>query len=155
MDEIPYDQEVIHVSHGMDHVQLILQSGLQRAVVVRVMLRQSVETELVQISPGVVALRHIVPGQLRHAELDLHVAALGDIVCVVDRFGSIGEEFSHLLLGLAVVLAAFIPHAVFIGYLLTGLNTQKDIVRCGVLRKCIMNIIGRNQLDAGLPAHAQ
>ena len=114
IDVVPDDQEVIHIAHLADGVKLILQSLPQSAVVIRIALLHAVVAELVQVSPGVIAFRHLEVRELCDAELDLHIAALRDLMGVVQRLPGIGKQGAHLHLALDEELPARIPHPVLI-----------------------------------------
>ena len=114
IDVVPNDQEVIHIAHLADGVKLILQSLPQSAVVIRIALLHAVVAELVQVSPGVIAFRHLEVRELCDAELDLHIAALRDLMGVVQRLPGIGKQGAHLHLALDEELPARIPHPVLI-----------------------------------------
>ena len=51
IDIIPHDQKIVNETHIFDRVKLIVQTLLQRAVILRVTLLHPVLTELVQITP--------------------------------------------------------------------------------------------------------
>ena len=93
--------------------------------------------------------------ELRHSELDLHVAAVCDALCVFQGFRCIGKETAHLLLALDIKLAAGVPHAVLVGKLFARLHTQEDVMGFRVLCKGIVAVISGDQGNTQLPAHAQ
>ena len=152
-DEIPHDQEVIHISHGPDGVQLIVEPFLQLLRHRIIETLQSLTAELVQIFPCGIAFRHIEPGKFRHAEFNVDLAAVRDLLSIFQRLQRIGEQTAHLLFRFDVVLSAFIAHTVFIADLLARLDTEKDVVGIRIRFVSIVNIIGRHQFDARLLAH--
>ena len=154
LDEIPDNQEIIHVAHIFNDAQLIFQSFLQRAVIVRITLLQAVETNLVQIFPGGITLWHVVLGKLRHAELNLHIAALRNLRRILNGLRRIGKESRHLLRRFHIILAALVAHPVLIRQLLSGLNTEQNIVGLHILRIGVMDIIGSHKRNIQLLAHA-
>ena len=91
IDVIPHDQEIVHVAHLADRVELILQSLPERSVVVRIALLHAVFAQLVEVGPGIIALRHLEVREFGDAEFDLYVAALRDAVGVVQRLLCIGK----------------------------------------------------------------
>ena len=91
--------------------------------------------------------------QLCDAELDLHVAALRDLMGVVQRLPGIRKQGAHLHLALDEELPARIPHPVLIRELLACLNAQQNIVRLRVLGVRIVNIVGGDQRDPQALAH--
>ncbi len=153
IDVIPDDQEIVHVPHLADRVQLVLQSLPEGPVVVRVPLLHAVVAELVQVSPGVIAFRHLEVRELGDAELDLHVAAVRDLVRVVQRLLGIGKQGAHLRLALYEELPAGIAHPVLIGQLLARLNAQQNIVRLHVVGVRVVDVIRRDQRNPQAPAH--
>ena len=72
---------------------------------------------------------------------------------ILNSFGRVWKQRSHLFLRLAVILSALVTHSVLVADLLAGLDAQQDIMRISVLGINIMNIICCDQLDAGLAAH--
>ena len=150
MDEIPDDQEIVHVSHGMDHIQLIIQPFSQSSVVIRIPAGHPLIAQPVQVCPGIIPFRHVEPGQLGNPELDLHIASVGDPVGIVQSLLCIGKQSPHLLLRLAVVLAALVAHAVFICHLFIGLDAQKDVMGRRILCIRIVDVIGGHQIDVQL-----
>ena len=169
IDVIPDDEEIVDIAHLADRVQLIFQPGAQvcsgDAGIIRrgvffventgIAFFHTVPAELVEVGPGVIALRHIEAGELGDAELDLHVAAVRDALCIVDGLLNIGKEASHLLFALDIELASGITHTILIGQLFARLDTQKDIVGFRVLCVCVVAVIGGDQRDAHLAAHFQ
>ena len=139
----------------MDHPQLIVQAGRQAAVVLRIAPRKALPAEMIQVAPGVKALRHIVLGELYHPELDLHIAPLGDFVGVVQGLRGVWKEGAHLLLGLAVILSALVAHPVLIRHLLACLDAEQDIVSLGVLRVGVVDIVGGHKRNPCVLAQAQ
>ena len=154
MNEIPYDQEVIHIPHVVDYAQLVRKAFLQGSIIIWVTLRHAILAQLIQIAPGIVSLRHLVLRQLCHAKLDLNVAALRDLMGVIDGFLGVWKQRPHLFLRLHIVLAALVTHTVLIRHLLAGLDTQQNVVSCRILCQNVMNIVGCHQIHGKLPAHA-
>ena len=155
VDEIPHDQEIIHIPHLPDDAELVVQLLPDRAVIIRVAFCQSVGAELVEIAPRVISLRNVELRQLRHAKLDLHIAPVRDHRRVVDRLLRIGKQFPHLQFALDIVLSSVVAHPVLVGDFFCRLDTEQDVVRLGVLRVSVVDIIRGNQRYAELLAHAQ
>ena len=110
---------------------------------------------MIQIRPGVKALRHLILWQLGDAEFNLHIAALCNFMCIFKGFSGVWEKGLHLLLGFTVILAARIAHPVFIRYFFAGLDAQQDIVSLFILCKGIMDIIGGDQFNPRVPAQPE
>ena len=128
VDKIPHDQEVIYIPHFLNHAKLVVQLFPDRAVIVGIALRQPVGTELVEVTPRVIALRNVELRQFRHAKLDLHIATVGNHRRVVERLLRVWKQLPHLHLALDIVLPAIIAHPVLVGDLLRGLDTEQDIM---------------------------
>ena len=155
IDKIPYNQEVIHIAHLLDDGKLVVQTLLQSAVVVGITFRQAVLTQSVQPGFRGVPFRHLEMRQLRHAELDLHVAPVRNGLSVLHRLPGIGEEPLHLLFAFHIILAAFIAHPVLIRKLLRGLDAQQDIVGLFILRIRVMHVVGDHQRDIQFLTHGK
>ena len=141
VDKIPHDQEIVHISHAFDNAQLVFQTLLQRTVVLRIALFHAVGTQLIQISPGIIALRHIKMRQLRLPELDFHMAPIRDPLCIFHCLPRIRKQSLHLFFAFDEILAALIAHPVFIRKLFAGLYTQKNIVGLCILCISIVHIV--------------
>ena len=155
INKIPYNEEIIHVTHAPDNIQFIIQPLLQRAVILRITFLQTVAAELIQITPGIIPRRHLKMGQLRHAELDVHVTAVGDILGVFHSFPGIREQPFHFFLALYIILAALIPHPVLIRQLFSRLDTQQDIMGFFILPVSVMYVVSGYQRDIQLLAHGK
>ena len=83
------------------------------------------------------------------------MAAVGNALGVVERLLCVGKELSHLLLALDIELSAGIAHAVFVGQLFAGLDTEQDIVGLRVLREGVVAVIRGDQRDPRRAADAQ
>ena len=153
-DEIPHNQEIIHIPHGLNGPQLIVQPLPQLLCHRMIPLLQPFMAELIQILPGSIALGHIIFRQLGNAELDLHMAAVGDLLGVFQSLRGIGKQLLHLLGGFYIVLSALIAHPVFVLKFFPGLDAQQNIVGRRVPGIRIVNVICGRQPDAGLLAHA-
>ncbi len=162
IDEVPHDQEIVHIPHPPDHAQFVVQplpKGLAsvpgRGTGIAVALLHPLVTEPVQVTPGIIPFRHLIVRQFRDPELDLHLAAVRDPLGVLHRLPGIGEQALHLLLALHIILAALIAHPVLIGELLARLQAQKDIVGVRILCIGVVDIIGGHQGNVQFPAHLQ
>ena len=155
-DEIPHDQEVIDIAHLLDNAKLVIESFLQlRGFFRRIAQRKPIEAELIEIFPRRVTLRHIKVRQLCDAELDLHVAAIGNLLRIFQRLQRIRKKLRHLLRRFHIILSALVAHTILVLQLLAGLDAEQNVVRLGVRRQRVMHVVRRHQLNAGLRAHAQ
>ena len=91
--------------------------------------------------------------QLRHAELDLHMTAVGDPLSIFHRFPGIREQSLHFLFALHIILAADITHPILVRQLFRRLDAQEDIVGFFIFRISIMNVVGNYQRNIQLLAH--
>lgn len=122
VDEVRDDQEVARKAHLLDRAALEIETlvvlpALRFALgLVRVELHEAFVEPFLRQLHEVVVERHAVgrrePRQLRLAELERQVAALGDLDRVRERRGQIGEQRGHValraeeLLGREAFLAA-------------------------------------------------
>ena len=154
-DKIPYNQEIIHISHGFNHAQLILQPVRQFLCHLTVPHFQPLPAKPVQVFPGRISFRHIEPGQFCHSKLDIHMASFRYFVGVFQSLGRIGKQLGHLLGRFHIILAPFIAHPVLVRQLFSGLEAEENIVGPGIFRIGIVNVVGGHQLYSKLTAHAQ
>ena len=107
--------------------------------------------EVVEVA-GVVGepLRHREVGQLRLAELDGDVGALGDPQRVVARLGKVAEQVAHLRGRLEVVLLALELEPLRVAEHRPGLHAQQRVVRLVVLAVDVVRVVGGDQRRADL-----
>ena len=147
VDIIPHDQEIVHIAHALDDVQLVGELVLQLLPVFGITLLQAVVAELFQIFQRCVAVRHIIARQLGIAKLDLHMTAVGDLLGIFERLQRIRKQLPHLRLTLDVILSAVIAHPVLICELCRRLDTQQNIVCLRIRRIRVMAVVRRDQLN--------
>ena len=153
VDVVPDDQEVVDVAHLLDDGELIVEALPNRAVVLRIALCKSLVAEVIQIGPGIVPLRHVEVRELGLPEFDRDIAAVRDLLGVVQSLLGIGEELPHLLLALYVELSAGIPHPVLIADLPAGLDAQKAVVGLCILCEGVVAVVRRNEGDPEVLVH--
>ncbi len=95
-NEVPDDQEVVREAHLLDRLQLVLEALLQFRGDLVVTLRETPLTLLDEIVERVAAFWDVELGQQDLAELDLDVAALGDLERPPHRLGVVREVERHL-----------------------------------------------------------
>ena len=78
--KVPYNKEVVHISHLSDNAQL--QPFLQLVHILCVALFQSFIAQLIQVLPGSIGCRHIKFRQLGHAKLDLYITPVCDLLSI-------------------------------------------------------------------------
>ena len=96
MDEIPYNQEIIYVSHILNGGKLVLQTFPKFWGNRIVKSIQAFETELVQVFPGSITIWHVKARQLGNAEFNFHMAALCDLMSILQCFQCIWKKSCHL-----------------------------------------------------------
>ena len=93
LDEVPHDQEVAAVAHALDHAELevgpLHRLGGDR---IAVAVAQPVHDELAQVRRLALAVGRGIAGDQLAIELDLDVAALGDLQRGGDRLGPSANE---------------------------------------------------------------
>ena len=149
IDKIPHNQEVVHISHPANDGKFVVKSLAQRLsgiacghTAVAVAFLQPVIAEFIQISPRVIALRHLISGQLGLPERNLHIAPVGNALGILQSLPRIGKQPLHLLLALHEILAALIAHPVLVRQLLVGLKAQQNIVGIRVPGIGVVDVIG-------------
>ena len=155
LNKIPYDQEIIHISHLLNNRQLIGQLIFQFSGIFRISLCESIPAQFIQIFPRSIAFRHIVFRKLGHTKLNLHITTLCNLIRIFQSFRCIGKQRCHLFRGFNKILTAFITHTVLIRQPLASLQTEQDIMRLHILRIRVVHIIGCHQFNSHLPAHAK
>ena len=103
--------------------------------------------------PGVLVLpgRAGIAGHVGAVALgEGHVAALGDGEGVVAGLGQLGEQLPHLGRRLEVVLAALELEPVGVGHRRAGLHAEQHLVRVGVGRRRIVQVVGGDQRQVQL-----
>ncbi len=128
-DEVPDDEEVGREAHLLDHGQLALQplADLRRDLVA-VAADQPLLALVAQVRGLVVALGD---GEVRDEhllELDVDVAALGDLEGVGDGLRVVAERVQHLLFALEEELLGGEAHAVLLRQPRPGLDAEQHVV---------------------------
>ena len=152
---IPDDQEIIDIAHPLNDAKLVFQP-LLKLLRDRVVARlKPLLAELLKVLLRSFPLRDIELRQLGMAELDLHAAALRNLLRILNRLRRIGKQGGHLLRGLDVELSTRIAHTIFIGDLLSRLDAKQHIVCLRILRARIMTVVRRYKSNPGLSRQAQ
>ena len=125
VDEVTDDQEVAGESHVQDHIDLEVQARHVLGAFFFAQLLVGVQVQQASIEPLVrgmakvsvdrqahaIDFRRRVVGQHGFAQLQLQVAALGDLNRVGQGRRNIGEQLAHLRLRLEILLARELAHA--------------------------------------------
>ena len=153
-DEIPHDEEVRREAHLLHHRQLGLEALPDgRCDLGTVAALQALLALLAQIGGFVVPLGHREVRDEHVVELDVHIAALGDLERCRHGLGMLGEGVQHLPLALEEELLRAEAHPILFGEPGTGLNAEQHVVRGGVGLAQVVDVVGGHQLEARLRSH--
>ena len=146
VDEVIDDEVVIHISHGGNDIQLVLQT-------VDVLLRRIAAVVAVQTLIAHIAEElHVLPAVRRNiqrqnmmTELEVHIAAFCDFYCVVHGLRTIGNGFLHLLARLDIEFFRFEFHVIVFVKSVVGLDADEDFLHFCVLTTDVMGVVGCNK----------
>ena len=149
-DEVPDDQEVGREAHLLDHAQLHLEPlerlGRRR---VAVAAAQTLLREAAQVVGHGLALGRREARDQHLAELDLHLAALGDLQAGGERLRPLGEVARHLVRALEEELVG-VERQLRRRQRALGLHAQQSAVVVEVLAAEVMDVPGGHQRPAQL-----
>ena len=175
VDEVPDDQEVADVTHGLDRLHFVAHAVLQFRVHVGrqrfhvlgrhrrirpaaggIGLRLAVA--VFQAGPAQVfeerllrvAFRHLADRDVVIAEFEVEITLIHDLLRDVAGFRDVREDLAHLLLGLQVKLVVGEAHAVRIRKAGLRADAQQHVVRLGILLIDIVGIVRRDEGDVQL-----
>ena len=133
VDEVPYDEKVVHIAHVGDDGKLIFQplAGLGGRVVpfVRVQGLQPLAAQAAEHFLGGFAVVDGVTGQVQMAEVEGDLTALGDLLAVFNGLGEVGKHGAHFRFALDIELLGVHAHPAFVLQGLAGLDAQKHLLR--------------------------
>ena len=133
VDEVPHDEKVVHIAHVGDDGKLVFQPlaglGIRVGILVRVQGFQPLAAQTAEHFFCGFAGVDGVMGQVQVAEIEGHMAALGDPLTVLDGLGEVGEHGPHFRFALDVELLGVHAHPGFILQGLAGLDAQKHLLR--------------------------
>src|SRR5215207_2887171 len=153
LDKIPDDQEVVGEAHLSYCLQLELKPAehLPALRPPTVTPREAAFALLPQVLVGGIALGLRKVGQARLTKLDPYVFdALDDFDRILQRLGMVGEDPGHLIYGLDVELLARELHPVGVVVEFPGPDTKQHIVHPGIVSRCVVRVVGRDEWNAGL-----
>ena len=133
VDEVPDDQEVVGEAHLADRLQLELQPLAQLGRHLVVAALEPLLAQLDEVLERVAAVRGRELRQQDLAELDLDVAALGDLERAPHRVLVAGEVERHLLRRLEVELVRLEAPAIRVLERVARLDAEQRLVRVGIL----------------------
>ena len=149
VNEIPYNQEVLHVPHGLDYVQFTLQTDSVAVVLlhgrIAVPLPQPFITELPQVPIVGQTLRRNKFRQVIFPKSKFHLASVRDLLGDFQVFRVSREKLLHFLFGLQIEFVVLEFHPVRVVHLRTGLNTHQHILRLRIFFSYIVGIVGGRQ----------
>ena len=150
VDEVPDDEVVVREALGDDDFELALRPlsdlGSDRAV--------PPLQALVRHAAQIVGRRRAVLGDVRRLKVllfDDDVALFHHLDGVGDRLGAPRKGLHHLLVRFEVELICLEAHALGVVDRLARLDAEHDVVHLGVLALGVVDVVGRDDLDAYLP----
>ena len=150
VNKVPDDEKVVHKPHAVDHVKLIpeLRFHLARAGLA-VAPDVPFAAEAREIGKAVCfPLRELIFRQVVVAELEIVMAARGDLLGDVRGLRLFGEECAHLLPAFEIKLGGGKLHRVGIVHGLAGLDAEKGVLISGVFLINIMRVVRHDERDA-------
>ena len=150
---VPHNKEIIHEPHVPDRLQFVGQSVFDLFRDRMIALLDTLMAQLVQIGPGIIAVRNVEFRELSLAEGDRDIASLRDFLCVSDCLRHKAEQRGHLLGRLYIILAALVAHAVLVHDLLSCLDAEKNVVGINVLFVGVVAVICTDEREALLVMH--
>src|SRR6266511_2508378 len=159
-DQVGHDQEVAGVAHLADDVELVLgllAMGLRHALPGEAPV-ETVHDLLAQPRIFGLALRY---GELRHQvsggeDLGVVTDPFGDLQCRVARARELAvPQRAHLLRRLEVEVARVELEPFRVGHRRPGLHAEQHLVRGGVGRVRVVQVVGGNRLEAKVLAQAK
>ena len=152
LDDVPHHQEVVGELGVANDVQLVAQTldGLGRGVWVA--LPEPGLADLRQVLVGVHAVRGLVAGQVGLAEVQRHVAHIGNQSRIRQGGGAnIGgqpaEKLLHFLRTLYIVGIILHPQALFVVHRGIGLDADVNVLQAGLVLVDVMSVVGRHQWE--------
>ena len=149
-DEVGHDQEVVGEPHLPHRFQLELETLDELRGQLVVALREPGLAELDEVVEGVAALRRRELRQQDPAELDLDVAAVGDLERAPHRVLVPGEVEGHLLRRLEVELVGSELPVVGVLQRVARLDAEERLVRVGVGRVEVVHVTRRDERQPAL-----
>ena len=94
-DIVPYNKEIIHISHFYNGIKLIFKSFLKFVTGVGISFQKSVVCYLFKIFLCCISFRHLIFWKLQFVESKFHVASLGYFFRIFQCLGNIGKQLIH------------------------------------------------------------
>ena len=149
MNEIPHNQEVLHIPHGLDDIQLTLQTDPVAVVLlhgrITVSLPQPFVTELSQVPIVGQTLRWNKFRQVIFPKSKFHLAPVRDLLGDFQVFRVSRKKLLHFRFGFQIEFVVFEFHPVRVVHLRTGLNAHQHILCLRIFFSYIVGIVGGRQ----------
>ena len=153
-DEVRNDQKVIHKAHAVDDIELIFKLGVYLGPVGKA-LGKAPFAQLFKVLIAVgLSLGELEARQEIVPELEIVIAARGDIDGVVRRLRHLRVQRAHLLLTLEVELLRLEAHTPRVVDGLAHLDAHEDVLIIGVLFLDIVRVVCHDKGDAGIAVQA-
>ena len=155
VDKVPHDEEVVHIPHAGNHVQLIGKArGRLTPGVIR--LIGIARLEALAAQAGEHFQRRFTcfdgkAGQMKLAEFKCHLAARGDLTRLMHGLRTVGKEREHFRLALDIEFLGFHSHARLVLERLARLDAHEHLLGGRVLAVEIVAVVGGYQGNARLP----
>ena len=149
VNEIPHNQEVLHIPHGLDDIQLTLQTDPVAVVLlhgsVTVSLPQPFVTELSQVPIVGQTLRRNKFRQVIFPKSKFHLAPVCNLLGDFQVFRVSRKKLLHFRFGLQIEFVVLEFHPVRVVHLRTGLDAHQHILRLRIFFSYIVGIVGGRQ----------
>ena len=155
MNKIVDNEIVFDIPHTADGGKLIFQSVavcLRR--VFAIVPKKSFMAHAAEVAFVILAVRCIEQRQLRMPELELDIAALGDLYGIFDGLRNIFEKLRHFITAFDIELLCGEFQRLLIVDSVTGLNAGKQELHSAVLFGKVVGVVGSNQPHADLSGKA-
>ena len=153
-DEVRNDQKVIHKAHAVDDIELIFKLGVYLGPVGKA-LGKALFAQLFKVLIAVgLPLGELEARQEIVPELEIVIAARGDIDGVVRRLRHLRVQRAHLLLTLEVELLRLEAHTPRVVDGLAHLDAHEDVLIIGVLFLDIVRVVCHDKGDADIAVQA-
>ena len=149
-DEVGDDEEVVGEAHLADRLQLELEPFAQLGRDLVVAAPEALLAELDEVVERVAAVGHREVRQQDAAELDLDVAALGDLERAPERLFLPGEVAEHLLLRLEVEVVGVELPVVRVLERVARLDAEERLVCARVFVPEVVHVAGDDGRQAAL-----
>ena len=155
MNKIVDNEIVFDIPHTADGGKLIFQSvAVCLRWVFAIVPKKSFMAHAAEVAFVILAVRCIEQRQLRMPELELYIAALGDLYGIFDGLRNIFEKLRHFITAFDIELLCGEFQRLLIVDSVTGLNAGKQELHAAVLFGKVVGVVGSNQPHADLSGKA-